>query len=72
MRVRTDDRVTHAAYPEWRPLEARYARTYCDQRVHFDKGLNGEGSRRFCFRIEDDALVDCMTCLTRQARQEPW
>ena len=72
MRVRTDDNVTHAAYPEWRPLDARYAHTYCNQYVCLDKGSCGEGARRFCTRIEDDAVVDCMTCLTTLDRQEPW
>lgn len=72
MRVRTDDSVTHAAYPEWLPIDARYARTFCDQHVHFDKDSRYEGTRRFGSRIEDDAVVDCMTCLITLDRQELW
>ncbi len=65
IRVQTDDGITHAAYPPWRPLVSINTRTYCNQSVWFDKGSSEENSRLFCSRIEDDAIVDCMTCIVK-------
>lgn len=62
--VRTDDRIIHAAYPVWRPLKARSARTYCGQLLRFDQDSGCDETRRFCSQVADDATIDCMTCLT--------
>lgn len=71
MRVRTTDGITHGANPEWRPLEPKDARTYCDQRVHFGKDAESNSrTRRFSARIADDAVIDCITCLVVEAKRQ--
>jgi Pyruvate/2-oxoacid:ferredoxin oxidoreductase delta subunit len=71
MRVRTVDGITHAAYPEWRPVGDYDARTDCNLRIHHCDRQNCKSTRLLSVRIEDDAVVDCMTCLVAGDRQEP-
>ncbi len=75
LRLRTSDKITHAAWPEFRSRDRNDAFTLCGLRLHHcDLGRCRHPDRRrtrtFSVRKSDDELIDCMTCLTRQARQE--
>lgn len=75
LRVRTSDRITHAAWPEFRSHDDNDAFTLCGLRVHHCdlqrcRHVDRHKTRLFSAQVKDDATIDCMTCLTRQARQE--
>lgn len=75
LRLRTNDRITHAAWPEFRSRDGNDAFTLCGLRLHHCdlsacRHPDRHRTRTFSVRIPDNELVDCMTCLTRQARQE--
>ena len=75
LRLRTCDRITHVAWPEFRSPDRYDAFTLCGLKLHYCdlsrcRHLNRHKARTFSTLRSDSELVDCMTCLTRQARQE--
>lgn len=75
LRLRTNDRITHAAWPEFRSRDDNDANTVCGLRLHHCnlstcRHPDRHKTKTFSARRSDDELVDCMTCLTRQVRQE--
>lgn len=75
LRLRTNDKITHAAWPDWRSVDENDAITVCGLSLHHCnlntcRHLGRHKLRRFSVRRPYDEMIDCMTCLTRQARQE--
>lgn len=75
LRLRTNDKITHAAWPELRTRDENDAFTLCGLRLHHCdlsrcRHPDRHRTRAFSVRRSHDELVDCMTCLHRQAKQE--
>lgn len=74
-RVRTNDRITHVALPDYVSQDDNDVVTLCGLRLHHCnlsecRHLGRHRARTFSVRRPDDEMIDCMTCLTYQARQE--
>lgn len=74
-RVRTNDRITHVALPDYVSQDDNDVVTLCGLRLHHCnlgecRHPGRHRARTFSVRRPDDEMIDCMTCLTYQARQE--
>lgn len=75
LRLRTSDRITHAAWPDWRSKDGNEAITVCGRRVHhcdLQRCRHGgrHVGREFSTRTPHGTDVDCITCLVIEAKRQ--
>jgi hypothetical protein len=75
LRLKTSDRITHAAWPSWRAKNGNEANTVCGRRVHHCdlQHCRHEGrhaGREFSAKMPYGDDVDCITCLVTEARRQ--
>lgn len=75
LRLKTSDRITHAAWPDYRSQDANDAVTLCGRKVHHCDLQHCRHARRhvgraFSTRMPHDGDIDCITCLVAEARSQ--
>jgi hypothetical protein len=75
LRLRTSDRITHAAWPDYRSMDDNNAVTSCGRKVHHCNLQHCRHAGRhvgyeFSARMPHDSDVDCITCLVTEARRQ--
>lgn len=75
LRLKTSDRITHAAWPDHRSPDEKDAITLCNRKVHhcdlhYCRHKGRHVGRVFSVKMPHKVDVDCITCLVAEARRQ--